>query len=204
MCGGFAGACAAGGSDRAWHLGRLITYASLGAMAGGAGLLIPGPGWVAPLISAIGIVWFSLALAGIAPEPRFTIPGISRLATRLASKDGWAGRVLFGMATSLLPCGLVYAALAIPMASGSALVGALSMLAFGLGTTPALLVVTRSARRLVVRDLRLRRALAAAVLVAGLTAIGLRYGLTPEHAGAHSAHGSAPPGDDVAVTSLAG
>jgi sulfite exporter TauE/SafE len=53
----------------------------------------------------------------------------------------WRG-VLLGMALGLLPCGLLYAALAAAAASASATAGATLLLAFALGTVPSLLVVT--------------------------------------------------------------
>lgn len=191
MCGGFAASCAGRDAGAPWHLGRLTTYAVLGAVAGAAGGIVPGPGWVAPAISVVAIVAFSAALAGLIPEPKFRIPGLARLATRLSGSKGWGGRVLFGMATSALPCGLVYAALAIPVASGSWWVGAISMVVFGLATTPALLIVTLGARRLAVRDLRVRRVFAAIVLLSGLTSIGLRQGMLPDElSGGHAHHGA--------------
>lgn len=178
MCGGFAAACGSGG-DRgaAWHLGRLITYASLGAVAGTVGGIIPGPGWIAAALSAALLTWFALALAGIVQEPRFRLPGLTRLATRNAGATGFGERLLFGVANGLLPCGLVYAALAIPVASGDPLVGALSMVAFGMGTVPALVAMTLGLRAALLRDLRWRRVFAAGVLLAGLASIGLRQGL---------------------------
>lgn len=207
MCGGFAAACAGKDAGAAWHLGRLTTYGLLGALAGFTGAVIPGPSWVAPTISTVAIVWFAAVLAGLVPEPRFRIPGLSRLATRLARSKGPAGRWLFGMATSALPCGLVYAALAIPVASGSALVGAVSMVVFGLATVPALLIVTSGVRRLALRDLRTRRLLAAGVLLAGLTSIGLRQAMNPAGmAGMHEPLGSsaAPASAMDAASSHAG
>ena len=177
MCGGFAVACGSG-SDRgsAWHLGRLSTYAILGAVAGTVGSAIPGPGWIAAALSAVLLVWFALALAGLVQEPRVRLPGLTRLATRGAGATGLGGRFVFGMANGLLPCGLVYAALAVPMAAGDPLVGALSMVAFGLGTVPALVAMTLGLRATLLRDLRWRRVFAAGVLLAGLASIGLRQG----------------------------
>lgn len=178
MCGGFAAACGSG-NDRgaAWHLGRLSTYAVLGAIAGAVGAAIPGPGWIAAALSVVLLTWFALALAGFVQEPRFRLPGLTRLATRGAGASDFGSRFVFGLANGLLPCGLVYAALAIPVASGEPLVGALSMVAFGLGTVPALVAMTLGLRTVLLRDIRWRRALAAAVLLAGLTSIGLRQGL---------------------------
>lgn len=178
MCGGFAMACGTG-PDRgfAWHLGRLATYAVLGAGAGFFGAAIPGPTWVAALVSAGLMVWFSLVLAGVVKEPSLQIPGVTRLATRAAQTPSVGSRFAFGMTTGLLPCGLVYAALAIPVASGSVAAGALAMVAFGAGTVPALAAVTLGARGLALRSLTVRRILAVGVLLAGLGSIGMRQGL---------------------------
>jgi sulfite exporter TauE/SafE len=81
------------------------------------------------------------------------------------------------MATGLLPCGLVYASLGIPVAASDPLVGALAMAAFGVGTMPALTAVAMGLRRIVMRNMALRRALAAGVLVAALWSIGMRTGV---------------------------
>jgi hypothetical protein len=174
MCGAFAVAC--GGSARQsifWHAGRLSTYMILGALAGAFGGAIPGPGWIAGAISTALIVWFALVLAGILPEPKIRIPGVQEAASKLISKPEAGARYLFGLANGLLPCGLVYATLAIPVAIG----GALAMLLFGLGTVPALAAVTFGLRKAALQDMRVRRLLAAAVLLAGLWSIGMRQGL---------------------------
>ncbi|MDH5580221.1 MAG: sulfite exporter TauE/SafE family protein, partial [Betaproteobacteria bacterium] len=47
-----------------------------------------------------------------------------------------------GALWGFLPCGLVYSALAVAATSGSAAGGALIMLAFGLGTLPAMVAAT--------------------------------------------------------------
>jgi sulfite exporter TauE/SafE len=97
-----------------------------------------------------------------------------------------AARFGFGMATGLLPCGLVYATLAVPVASGSPAIGALSMAAFGVGTAPALTAVALGLRKVVMRDMRLRRLLAAGVFLATLWSIGVRTGVVGER---HMHHG---------------
>lgn len=177
MCGGFAAACGGAGKGLPWHMGRLSTYATLGALAGTFGRVLPGPGWVAAVVSTGLLVWFSAALAGLVREPSVRIPGVTRLASRAARGDGAGPRFALGLATGLLPCGLVYAALAIPVASGDALTGALSMAAFGLGTVPALLLTAAGVRRLSLRSLTLRRVLAAGVLVLGLASVAMRQGV---------------------------
>jgi sulfite exporter TauE/SafE len=63
---------------------------------------------------------------------------LMKLAGKLIGRPtGWNG-VGLGLLLSGLPCGLLYAALAAAAATGSALAGALSMLAFTLGTVPSL------------------------------------------------------------------
>jgi hypothetical protein len=91
-------------------------------------------------------------------------------------RRGVASRYVLGAANGLLPCGLVYAALGIPLASGSAPVGAMAMALFGLGTVPALAALTLGARRLLGASLGLRRALAAGVLLAAVWSVGKREG----------------------------
>jgi sulfite exporter TauE/SafE len=190
MCGSFALDC--GGRmahTAAWNAGRTVTYASLGALAGLAGESVPGPTWVATAFSAALVVWFAAALAGLVPDPALRIPGIAKLATRAAKRGDVSSRFVFGMANGLLPCGLVYAALGIAVASGDPLPGALALTPFGLGTTPALAVVALSVRRVVAQRLWARRAVAALVLVAGLWVVAQRHGRDPAmgHGSGHEA-----------------
>ncbi|MGG5891020.1 sulfite exporter TauE/SafE family protein [Falsiroseomonas sp. HC035] len=82
-------------------------------------------------------VWNRLRRAGpwASPaQPGVLMRSVSRL---LAKPTGWNG-VGLGFLLSGLPCGLLYAALAASAATGSALAGAMSMLAFTVGTIPSL------------------------------------------------------------------
>ncbi len=110
-------------------------------------------------------------------EPQIKIPGIQRAATRLVSRPDAGARYLFGLVNGLIPCGLVHATLAVPVAIGEPAAGAAAMLLFGLGTVPALAMVTFGLRKIAFRDMRVRRLLAAGVLVAGLWSIGMRQGV---------------------------
>jgi len=178
MCGGFAILCGSRIPDTAiWHTGRITSYAGLGALAGAFGSLVPGPSWAAAVVSLALMVWFSAALAGFVAEPRLVIPGLKKLGSRMAGDPGLLARYSFGLVNGLLPCGLVYAALAVPVAAGSPGWGALAMVAFGLGTIPSLSVIALGIRRVAARDIRIRRAVAAGVLIAGLWSIGLRQGI---------------------------
>jgi sulfite exporter TauE/SafE len=183
MCGGFAataGSRPAGAA--AWHLGRLSTYALLGAIAGAVGKVIPGPAWIPAAVATVLLCWFALAIAGLVPEPRIRLPGIGRAGIALANREGLGWRYLFGMTTGLLPCGLVYAALALPVALGHPLAGALAMVAFGLGTVPALATLSVALQRVLRSGIWARRTVAATIFVVGLWTIAMRV-RTDGHAG---------------------
>lgn len=194
MCGGFAAAASVPRLGSApWHMGRLLTYATLGAAAGGLGATLPGPRWLPVALSAIFLAYFALRLAGWAPV--VSTAGAHRLAAlakRAVALGGWPGRLAFGAVSGLLPCGLVYAALALPVASGSAALGALAMLTFGLGTIPALSLAGAGVRRLAGRSIWARRGLALLVFLCGAGAIFWRSPILSSAEGTppcHATHG---------------
>ncbi len=137
----------AGAALLPYQAGRLLGYATLGALAGGsAGLLMLASGLrpvLAVLLLVAALLMLGQASARLAlwlPRlPKPALPGLlhRRLGALLAAPTGWRG-VLLGLLLSALPCGLLYAALAAAAASGSALAGAMGMAAFVLGTVPAL------------------------------------------------------------------
>lgn len=179
MCGGLAGAASGKPAETlAYHVGRLSTYAALGALAAAAGDAIPGPRWVPLAIAAIFLAFFALRLAGWSPAWVGRLAGSSHRLVPLASaalrRPGLLGRFGFGAVNGLLPCGLVYAALALPVASGDPATGALSMLVFGLGTVPALATASAALSALARRSLATRRALAAVVFLAGIGGLAWR------------------------------
>jgi sulfite exporter TauE/SafE len=188
MCGAFASACAVHRPGfAAWHAGRLVSYATLGAVAGAAGQFIPGPPWVPAVLATGMLLWFALALAGLVREPAIPIASFSRLGWRLAGRPGLVPQFGFGVINGFLPCGLVYSALSLPVALGQAGPGAMAMLAFGAGTIPLLSAAALLLRRVTAASMPRRRLLAAVVLLLGLAAIGMRSGLIAaghEHPGA--------------------
>lgn len=199
MCGGFAVLCGGHAVDTVfWHLGRLTTYALLGALAGAFGALIPGPSWVAATVSLVLMLWFAAGLAGLVPEPRVMIPGLHRLGAAVGRRSHPGMRYAFGIVTGFLPCGLVYATLGIAVAAGAPAAGALAMVVFGLGTVPLLSTVAIGLRRLVARDLRVRRLLAAAVLTASLWSVAMRQGVLGGSPMTHGAGHGATPADTAA------
>lgn len=176
MCGPFASI----GPGIPWHIGRLTTYAVLGAIAGAAGAIIPGPAWVPAAFAGVMLFWFALRFAGLLPRWEVPVPALYRLGARFRGQRGWTGRFLLGLVTGLLPCGLVYSALALPIASGSALSGAVTMVVFGLGTVPALGAARAVLQRLELARPWVRRGIALVVLLVGVWSISTRVEVTPQ------------------------
>ncbi len=192
MCGGFSAATAQHrGGALAWSAGRLTTYGLLGAVAGGTTAALPLPAWFGQAFAIVLLLWFAAGLAAI-PLPRLPTPAIlHRAGGALLRRSDLPSRYAFGLVTGLLPCGLVYAALSLAVASASATTGALAMVAFGLGTVPALALATAGLRRLVAGSLLRRRVLALAVLLVGISAVAGRPGAID--LGAADAATEAPP-----------
>lgn len=162
MCGGIAGSLGViattqsrAGSLRAalqFNLGRLLGYASLGALTGAlAGFA---PALAAAQGAATWLRWLTAAAVALIGLRLLTGWGwlafaerggtmfwrrIAPFAVRAAARPGIAGRLLTGLCWAFLPCGLVYSSLLLAASTGSAIGGAASMLAFGAGTLPALL-----------------------------------------------------------------
>lgn len=129
-----------------YHAGRVVTYALLGAIAGAIGSVmgLAGLGRVLALVAG-GL----LVVAGIGPALARTGsswmgPWISMAARASGTARRWqathpiTGPFASGLANGLLPCGMIYAALATALATGSIAGASASMVAFGLGTVPAL------------------------------------------------------------------
>lgn len=196
MCGGIVGALASArgtGNKPAWplhlayNLGRIVSYAAAGAVAGaigGLGLLF---GDLIALrigllvIANLMLVALGLYLIGYTG----LLAGVERLGQRLwrhiqpatrrflpvrSVREAFPLGVLWGW----LPCGLVYSALATAAAAGSGGRGALAMLAFGVGTLPNLMLAGLIADRFRAAARSPAVRVVAGSLVAGLGLWGLR------------------------------
>lgn len=157
MCGGFAlivGMKNPGLRNNAIHqvlysLGRIFTYAVLGGAAGFGGWRLTqlASEWTifpALLSLAAGILLVVTALISLGWIPRNThapsgcLTG-SFLSTLLRT-PGLGNSFGAGMITGFLPCGLVYAFIALAGSSRDMLTGAALMATFGLGTVPLMLL----------------------------------------------------------------
>jgi len=138
----------------AYHSGRLLTYTGIGAALGGIGSLAAVRSALGPLQQVMWLVvgevmiFMGLAIAGVPLLARFG----RRLEERYASATkGWIGRAIralpkagpglafpLGMLMGFMPCGFLMSIEVYAVGTGSWLSGGLTMLAFGIGTVPAL------------------------------------------------------------------
>ena len=198
MCGGFATAVGAAGGQHGlfrhaglYHVGRLLGYLVLGAVVGSIGVGLhaaTGLHRVAGILT--GVVLVALALhtllgdtAVSAPLVRLGVkPKASGVLQRalvklLARGGGWAAAGI-GLGSSLLPCGFLWAYVAVAGATSHVGMAMLVMAAFWLGTVPALLSINVGTHWLRRRLGRHARTFGAVVML-GLGALALAGKLTP-------------------------
>jgi sulfite exporter TauE/SafE len=138
----------------AYSGGRIASYAAAGALAGAvgqAGLLMRDAVPMQHLLFALSslmLIALGLYLAGVwgAVRRLESLGGglwrrLQPYTTRLLPVNTVPRALGLGALWGWLPCGLVYSVLLTALASGSAMQGALVMLAFGLGTLPNLLAI---------------------------------------------------------------
>jgi sulfite exporter TauE/SafE len=170
----------------AYNAGRIGSYATAGAIAGGlaggvrtlAGLssLQAGGYWLANLmLLALGLYLMG-AWAGLARLEQLGQGLWSRLRPMMSfilPLDSPLKMLALGALWGWLPCGMVYSVLLTAMLAGSASGGAAVMAAFGLGTLPMLLTLGMAGARLrlVLQQPKVRRA--SGLLVLGFGMLGL-------------------------------
>jgi hypothetical protein len=198
MCGGLVGFVA--GSDErrflpqlAYHLGRLLGYATLGALAGlfGSALNLGGElvGFTeaATVVAALlMIVWgvarlLPLRAGRLLHKPwRPGAAGFSALLHRASRHSPIVRGGLLGAFTAALPCGWLYAFVLVAAGTGSWLAGISTMSVFWLGTVPALVGVGALVRPLSTWVGHRAPVLGAAALVlAGLGTLTVHYVFAP-------------------------
>ena len=167
MCGGAASLASGGvvqigkkprvgplGVSLAYNGGRIASYSVAGIGAGAVGVALDKVPVVfgaeialrifaGVLLCAVGLYVSGAWRKGAVLE-RIGLPIWKRIepyARRLVPIRSVTSALALGALWGFMPCGLVYAGLGIAVASGSPLLGGITMLAFGLGTLPALLMM---------------------------------------------------------------
>lgn len=134
-----------------WQLlfasGRVCTYVLLGALAGGLGdgvlRVLPAAGPLAWLLAAVLMLMVALMLLGrdvglarLENAGLWVWRRVQPLTVPLVPVQRASQALRLGLLWGLLPCGLLYTALALSVSTGTALNGAVVMLVFGLVTVP--------------------------------------------------------------------
>lgn len=133
-----------------YNTGRIITYGILGALFGllGRGIQLAGlQQWASiglGIVMILSVVFPFLFKEKIQIDKIFT-GYASRLIgsfRKLFTKSSLRSLLLIGLLNGLLPCGLVYMAIAGAINTNDVMMGVAFMVVFGIGTTPALLAVS--------------------------------------------------------------
>jgi len=194
MCGGISGLFAVNASASSlrrdlpmaitYNLGRVLGYALLGAAVAllGQSIVDAIPRLTAPvrLLSGVLIVLVGLQVAfnwrALAPIEK---AGASLWRRFAPAAQGLlpvtsAPRALgLGFLWGWLPCGLVYSVLLLAATTANALTGSLVMLAFGLGTMPAMIATGLSASRLSAFMSRQRLGAGLLIVILGLATLAM-------------------------------
>jgi sulfite exporter TauE/SafE len=136
----------------AYHAARVFVYVMLGLAAGYTGMFLATAALGRAIATLSGVLLISAAIGTVTAPRVKRLPAVwSRIvvrgcvvATRLISTRPLSGYVVLGLANGLLPCGLLYAALASAVALGTVGRSVLFMSGFGVGTLPILLGIAVS------------------------------------------------------------
>lgn len=191
MCGGFV--LTLGSAAPSWRrnlqrqlaygLGRVLTYVVAGALCGMCGWhlqhemrqVVPIQAILSILAGFALIVQALLTLGVLPTRPIVGAAGCSTVASfaALLRARGTGAVFVAGILNGFLPCGLVYAYLALAGSTTTLVGGALTMLCLGLGTIPALLFLglAGSAMNLATRRVLFSTA-AICLLIAGVMTVG--------------------------------
>jgi len=126
-----------------YNIGRALTYCLFGVLFGmiGRGFAVFG------LQQIISVILGSLILISILVPRLYSfeetlfysqLNKLKQIISNYFTRSGLSSFFIVGLLNGLLPCGLVYMAVAGAIATGNVVNGALFMAAFGLGTIPAM------------------------------------------------------------------
>lgn len=171
-----------------YNIGRTVTYGIFGALFGLLGQGIQLVGFQQKVSVIMGVF---MIIAALFPSifrnknsaNKSWLNFVSRLKKaigKLFSVRTFSSLFFIGMLNGLLPCGLVYMAVAGAIGTGEVLTGALYMILFGLGTLPMLLAISLAGNfmSLAVRN-RINKLIPVLVVVVGMFFIlrGLSLGI---------------------------
>lgn len=212
MCGGLSGLFAVNANVAslraqlpfafAYNAGRILSYAFLGFVVATLGQAIVGtiPNIAAPVRFASGLLIVIVGLQ-VAFGWRFLAP-VEKAGATLWQRIAPAAKGLLpvtsvpkalglGLLWGWLPCGLVYSVLLLAATTANGISGGLVMIAFGLGTMPAMMMTGLSASKLSQFMSRKRLGAGLLIVIIGLLTLAMpvmKFSGNMEK-GTHSEHG---------------
>lgn len=171
-----------------YQLGRTLTYSAIGLLFGLAGRRMYLAGFQQWFSIVLGIVVLIMAALYFLQKHSLHFSFVNRLYTPvqnligrlLRTAKGPAGFMALGMANGLLPCGMVYIALATTLSFSTVPESTIFMAAFGAGTIPAMMGVAYAGRVLSIQwRSNLRKAVPVFITLMGLVLIlrGMNLGI---------------------------
>lgn len=160
MCGPLAMACPVTGPKKsqilasrlAYHGSRILMYSAIGSVLGLIGEAFKVAGWHQFLSIVLGLLillYLMVRWLGFKVQDAYFFRLFLRLKkpfNALILRRNLASIALLGLLNGLLPCAMVYLAGTMALANGHWVQAMLFMLAFGLGTTPLLLLAAEGFR----------------------------------------------------------
>lgn len=139
-----------------YNTGRILTYATLGALFGllGKGFILAGYQQLLSIVLGAAILLIVLipgsmiSKSGITNFLYLPVLKIKSALSLLFRQKSYSSLLTVGILSGLLPCGLVYLGVAGAIATGSAAEGSLFMALFGAGTVPAMATVSIASHRI--------------------------------------------------------
>lgn len=162
-----------------YHLGRLVSYSLLGALAGGLGQFFLNSQfvvlrWISALLLALVLLGSGASM--LLPPPlrhqlqsQFFVRWIWQVIRRMQAFHVGRSTFVVGLLTALLPCGWLYTYVTAAIATQSPYAGAATLALFWAGGLPALSAVPMMVRKgIQSAGLRQQRIAGAVLICAGL------------------------------------
>ena len=156
----------------AYHIGRLLSYTTLGILAGSLGQFFLSNSflqvrWIAAFFLASALVASGISI--LLPDllPRLPIANLVFMTIKKLQKFHLNhSPLIVGALTAFLPCGWLYTYVTAAIATQSPWTGGLTMFLFWLGTLPALSAIPFMIKNLVAASNRKQQKIAGCILVA--------------------------------------
>jgi sulfite exporter TauE/SafE len=193
-----------------YNLGRIISYTLVGGIVGAVGSVFDFSSRaeaIIKLVAGLFMVVMALNMLGIFPILRYLQPRLPQgLAAKLDKKRENTKRPLVvGLLNGLMPCGPLQAMQIYALGTGSAILGALSMFVFSLGTVPLVFAFGAAGSALGSRfGKKVVKIGAVFVLILGVSMLMQSWNLSGINMGGGKTPASVRSGGDTSVSTIEG